>query len=210
MRKAIKIVNMGLLMLLSHSVVAQRIAMIDIIGTADSVIPAFKKHGLTEKSSNANSHTLVGKLAGENATMVFYHTPLTQHIYLVTVTYNQTYSKEMLFNAFEERVKKIISRYALPNSINLNDGKTQMKLDQSNKDSVMLGKNQSSSQAAEVFKLPANAMRVIWNNMQYFTNSIIECYPNSSNQIVVEYWVKDNMRKLDAENAMKPKNALEF
>ncbi len=189
---------------------AQRIAMIDIIGTADSVIPAFVKYGLKVKAQDSKSYTLAGKLAGEQATLVFYKTPLSGHIYQVTVTYQNMYSIDSVKYAFEDRVKKIITRYAVPNTLDLSKNQTITTIKYQDP-TPKSANDPSSSTAATYFKLPDSAVKVSWTDMVYFTNLIMHCYPNvKTHQIVVEYLVKDNLRKLESENAMAPTNSLGF
>lgn len=202
---------MGLMGLLTTKPLnAQRIAMIDIIGTADSVIPAFVKYGLKVKAQDAKSYTLFGKLAGEPATLVFYKTPLSGHIYQVTVTYQKMYASDSVQWAFEERVKKIITRYAIPNSLDLLKNQTVSSIKYQDP-TPKTANDPSSSTAATYFKLPDSAVKVSWTDMVYFTNLIMHCYTNAkTHQIVVEYLVKDNLRKLESENAMAPTNTLGF
>ena len=189
---------------------AQRIAMIDIIGTADSVIPAFVKYGLKVKAQDAKSYTLAGKLAGEQATLIFYKTPLSGHIYQVTVTYQSIYAVDSVHVAFEDRVKKIITRYAVPNTLDLSKNQTITTIKYQDP-TPKSANDPSSSTAATYFKLPDSAVKVSWTDMVYFTNLIMHCYPNvKTHQIVVEYLVKDNLRKLESENAMAPTNTLGF
>lgn len=187
-----------------HSVNAQRINMIDIIGNIDSVTAAFTKSGLKLVAQNKEDYRLVGKMAGENIELRFYFTPVSRVVFKGMVITQKAYPADSLHAAYLSRVTKISKRYIIPETLILQDGSRE---NFSAKLPPAVAANPTASPIETIVNeanIPASVQKIAWENMTYFTNLKLYCSKQVDGKIITEYVVKDNEVRYNSEKAMLP------
>jgi len=175
--------SLVLLFGIPSSMLAQRIAMIDIKSTDEEFVANFSKAGMKLISRNEKKIVMEGVLNQEPMFMEVDLTPISHLVYRVTVTHKTLFTSpknkvkwKEAKSAFESRKLKLVNRYGAIY-------KEEYKLEKPFKE----GKGKE----LKALELGKGKWFADWGDMQYFQNLRLTIRLNGDGNVLVEYWVKD-------------------
>lgn len=179
----LKLMSLVLLFGLSSSVLAQRIAMIDIKSTDEEFVANFSKAGMKLISRNEKKIVMEGVLNQEPMYMEVDLTPISHLVYRVTVTHKTLFTSpknkvkwKEAKSAFESRKLKLVNRYG---AIYMEEYKLEKPF------------KEGKGKELKAIELGKGKWYADWGDMQYFQNLRLTIRLNGDGNVLVEYWVKD-------------------